>query len=322
MPAFGAYPIADAWPGGVGSEISSTYEGRHVTPLESDLIHPVHADGLVDSGDPVVIGAGATGDEIAVGVALTDAAAATDLIAVDTEGIWALDVVAVDDVGNSAVAGGEQLFINKTTAVVSKISNVATQLPFGYALGIVAGGATNFIAVKVHFDPPCIGGEERIYKTVTDGDFGFNLRTDLAGGASEGVGGYIEAHLTEAQTGGLYGFGSWINVDDTNLLDGSIITPFEGGIYVTSAEAAARVVFMAQGMYVGSGAIGAPASLHAWRLNVAQAAGNIDALIAAANPESCGYQNGVAGTGVVGSIPLADVVGFGVRWVDVHAAVA
>ena len=321
MPAFGAYPIADAWPGGVGSEVSSTGEGRIVSITESDLIHPVHADGFADHGDPVVIGVGATGDELAVGVVLgPSAAAATDLLAVDTEGIWCLDVVATDDAGNSAVAGGEQLFINKTTAVVSKIGNVATQLPFGYALGIVAGGATDFIAVKVHMDPPAIGGEERLFKTVTDGDFGFNLRTTLAGGASEGVGGYIEAHLTAAQTGGLYGFGSWINVDSAGLLNGSIITPLDVGIYCAGAEAAARVVFAGQAMYVG--APGAPASFHAWRLNVAQAAGAIDALIAAANPESVGYNDGTAGTGVVGTIPLADVVGFGVRHVDVHAAVA
>jgi len=54
-PAFGVYPIADAI--GPGEEISSTYEGRHVTVLESDLIHPTHADDLVDKADPVVFGA-------------------------------------------------------------------------------------------------------------------------------------------------------------------------------------------------------------------------------------------------------------------------
>ena len=48
----------------------------------------------------------------------------------------------------------------------------------------------------------------------------------------------------------------------------------------------------------------------------------IDALIAAANAGSIGYSAGVAGTGVVGSIPIADCVGHGVLWVDVHAAVA
>lgn len=321
MPAFGVYPIADAL--NPGDEISSTYEGRHVTVLESDLIHPVHATAFVDKGDPVVFGAGASGEEVGVGVALGGDAntVATDLIAVDTEGIWNLDVVAVNDAGNSAVIGGEQLYINTTTAVISKIRNAATQIRFGYALGILVAGVTEAIAVKVHFDPPDIGGQDRMYKTVTSGDFGLNLLTTLAGGASEGVGGYIEAHLTAALTGHTYGFGSWINVDDVGLLAaGHIITPFEGGIYASGAEATARIVFVGQGQYVGAG--GVPASIHAWRLNVAQAGGNITALIAAANPESVAYRAGTAGTGVVGTIPLADVVGTGVVYVDVHAAVA
>ncbi len=64
-----------------GQEISSTYEGRHLTAEESVLIHPYHADGFVDKGDPVLVG-----DSI-VGVALNSAAAATDMIAFDTEGI-------------------------------------------------------------------------------------------------------------------------------------------------------------------------------------------------------------------------------------------
>lgn len=318
MPAFGVYAIADAL--NPGDEISSTYEGRHVTVLESDLIHPVHADGIVNKGDPVVFGAGASGEEVAVGVALGGDAdtVAGDLVAVDTEGIWVLDVVAVNDAGNSAVIGGEQLYINTTTAVISKTRNAATQIRFGYALGVLVAGVTEAIAVKVHFDQPDIGGQDRMYKTVTSGDFGLNLRTDLAGGASEGVGGYIEAHLTAAQTGGLYGFGSWINVDVAGLLDGSIITPLDVGIWCAGAEAAARVYFAGQAMFIGTSA----GTIHAWRLNISQAVGAIDALIAAANPESVGYNDGTAGTGVVGTAPLYDVVGFGVRHVDLHAAVA
>ncbi len=321
-PAVGVYPVADAK--AAGDEVSSTYEGRHVTLLESDLIHPVHAGGIVNKGDPVVFGAGATGQEVGVGVAFDgdDDTVAGDLIAIDTEGIWILDVVAVNDAGNQAVAAGEQLYISRTTAVISKIRNVALNVPFGYALGIVASGVTNTIAVKVHFDAPDIGGPDRMYKTVTSGSYGLNLRTTLAGGASEGVGGYIEAHLTAAQTGGLYGFGSWINIDTASLLNGSIITPLDVGIYTSGAEAAGRIVFAGQAMYVGAVGIGAPASIHAWRLNIAQAVGDIDALIAAANPETVGYNDGTSGTGVVGTAPLYDIVGFGVRHVDLHAAVA
>lgn len=146
MPSFGAYPIADAL--AAGTEISSTYEGRHLTFLASELTHP---GSVVTKGLPVVCGN-------IVGIAFQTEVAATDRIAVDTEGIWVVDVAAIDDSGNSPVAGGDLLYINKTTCVVSKISNVDTNIPFGYALGIIASGLTETIAVKVHFDPS--GGED------------------------------------------------------------------------------------------------------------------------------------------------------------------
>lgn len=152
MPAFGVYPIADAKD--AGDEISSTYEGRHITCLESEITHPTHTDGFVDKGDPVVIG-----NQI-VGIALKSAAAASDLIAVDTEGIWVVDVLAQNDAGDIAVAGGDLLYINVTTCVVSKISLAAGQIPFGYALGIIAASNTDTIAVKVHFDPVEAAGLE------------------------------------------------------------------------------------------------------------------------------------------------------------------
>lgn len=122
-----------------GEECSSTYEGRHITLEESYLTHPTHADGLVDHGDPVNIG------DI-VGVAFTSAAAAGDLIAIDTEGIWYLNVVASDDNGVSDVAVGDELYIN--TGVISKRSS---GIPFGKALGTLTGSAyAALVAVKVH----------------------------------------------------------------------------------------------------------------------------------------------------------------------------
>ncbi len=129
-----------------GDEISSTYEGRHFEMTESLLVHPTHADGFVDKGDPVQLGN-------LVGVAFTSAVAATDLIAVDTEGIWALSVVAVDALGNSAVARGDRIYINRTTGVLSKIANPATNILFGIALSTLSTGTTGLVAVKVHQDP-------------------------------------------------------------------------------------------------------------------------------------------------------------------------
>lgn len=137
----GVYPDADVMT--AGEEISSTYEGRHVTLLASEL---THAGAVVTKGLPVVFGTIA-------GIALKTEVAGTDLIAVDTEGIWVVDVVAANIDGNSAVVPGDRLFINTTTCVVSKTQYPASYIPFGYALGSIDAGNTNTIAVKVHQDP-------------------------------------------------------------------------------------------------------------------------------------------------------------------------
>ena len=298
-----------------GDEISSTYEGRHVTIEESLITHPTHADGFVDGGDPIVLsGTGVNGH--IVGVALSSAAAATDLIAIDTEGIFFLSVVGSDDAGNSAVDEGDIIYINTTTCVLSKIANWATQIPFGYSLGDVTTGTTAVCAVKVHW-APAIFNEIYNYNTVTSGAYSWQVRSTLAGGATEGLCGYVEGHLSAASTGHVYGFGSWINADAVSVFAaGHIITPFEGGIWTGTAQAAARVVFAGQHQAILNGA---PASLHAWRLNSTQ---TITALIAAANPGTIGYSAGTAGTGVVGTVPLFDAVGPGILYIDVHAAVA
>ena len=134
-----------------GDECSSTYEGRHLTLEESFLVHPTHTDAFVDKGDPVID----TGGQNIVGVALLSAAAATDLISLDTEGIWFLNATAVDDLGNSAIQLGDEIFISLAGAatMLSKIRNKNTHQHFGYALGDVATGTTAVVAIKVHWDP-------------------------------------------------------------------------------------------------------------------------------------------------------------------------
>jgi len=140
----GVYPAADALQ--IGDEISSTYEGRHITLYADNLSHS-NALAVVTKGYPVWFGN-------AVGIAFeTQIVGQNPLIAVDTEGIWVQDVQAADDMGNSAVIPGDTLYINTTTGLISKISNENTQIPFGYALGNVGGGNTDRIAVKVHYDP-------------------------------------------------------------------------------------------------------------------------------------------------------------------------
>ncbi len=304
MPAFGVYPIADARPIG---EVSSTYEGRHITVLASAC---KHAGAVVTKNEPVVIG------ERIVGIAFETEILGADLIAVDTEGIWIVDVWARDDAGNIAVAGGDELYVDTTdgSIVVSKITNIATQIPFGYALGIiVTPGNIERIAVKIHHDPT-VDSELAMFNTVITGGYGKSMRAELTG-ASEGLCDYQEGHITGVQTGHIYNHGSWINVDAGDYLDGSIITPYEGGIWSGTTQPLGRVVFAGQHMAI---LFDAPASLHAWRLNTTQ---TIDALIAAANAGSVGYAAAVGTTSnKVGDLPLADVVGHGIRWVRLYDA--
>lgn len=165
---------AGVYPGALdaGTEVSSTYEGRHLTVREDELIHPVHAlDTFVNKGDPVILcDAGEPGTYgIAVGVAFNDGAAVDDLIAIDTEGIWNLPIYAEDDDGDRAIEIGDQLYIRAGTltglatldglgnAEISKISNSVIQIPFGYALGSLGAGGKGVIAVKVHFDQKMVG---------------------------------------------------------------------------------------------------------------------------------------------------------------------
>ena len=254
MPSYGAYPVADAK--NPGDEISSTYEGRHLTLLESDLVHPTHADGFVDKGDPVV---SATGKPAIVGVAFKSAEAATDRIAIDTEGIWALDVVAQNDAGNVAVAGGDLIYINTTTAVLSKISNGATQVPFGYALGIITSGNTEAIAVKVHWNPSLINAK-RDYYTVTSGAYTYGRHSTaiFAGGQSTGLE-YHDQQVTGTQTGGIYGFGTWMELAAGYTSIAALTVAHEVGIYDAGATLTlARVVMrQIQGILASN-----PASLH------------------------------------------------------------
>ena len=126
-------------------EVSSTYEGRHLTFLANDITGQEHT--LVTKGHPVVIG------EHIVGVAFMTEVLGTDLIPIDTEGIWNLMVYPKDDLGAIDVVAGDELWINKSNAEISKIRNTVTHTRFGYALGGVTTGVGNeVIAVKVHWD--------------------------------------------------------------------------------------------------------------------------------------------------------------------------
>ena len=125
-----------------GQEVSSTLEGRHVSVLESNLVHPAHTDGFADKGDPVSFGIGWEG--AAVGTAMQSAQAATDIITVDTEGIWRHTVVAGWD-----VIVGQIIFITSAGVLVDWPPDEFAHI-FGYAMEPMSAG-TEVIAIKVHW---------------------------------------------------------------------------------------------------------------------------------------------------------------------------
>ena len=125
-----------------GDQVSSDQEGRHVNILEGDLVHPYHADGFVDKGDPVSFGIGWPG--LGVGIALKSAAADTDKIPVDTEGIWRCEIAAQWD-----MIVGALVFITSAGVLVDWPPDENSHI-FGYTLQPLLAG-TGTIAVKVHW---------------------------------------------------------------------------------------------------------------------------------------------------------------------------
>lgn len=179
--------------GTAGDEVSSTYEGRHLTFTESQLTHPDNTDGFVNKGDPVLCG------ENIVGVAFLSAAAATDLIPIDTEGIWQLSVVATNEDDNIAVAVGDEIFINKTTCILSKNPNKNTHQRFGYAMYPINAGVTDVIPVKVHWNPDdateLVGVAGAAFTTALANTFReYRYQCSATSGASQGI--YIRQYLT------------------------------------------------------------------------------------------------------------------------------
>ena len=125
-------PYAEA-----GEEVSSTFEGRHVSIQEVVLVHVDNGDGLVDKGQPVAFWEG-------VGIALKSATSTSENVPVDTEGIWRVSVVAA-----APIVIGQSLFI--TTAGVVTDDPTSAQAVFGYSMQAITAPATEVIAVKVHW---------------------------------------------------------------------------------------------------------------------------------------------------------------------------
>jgi hypothetical protein len=231
----GVYPDADV--GSIGDEISSTYEGRHVTLLASELSHS-NALAVVTKGYPVWWGN-------AVGVAFKTEVLGTDLIAVDTEGIWIQDVFAQNDAGPSAVVPGNALYINTTTGLISKITNEATQLPFGYALGSVDAGNTDTIAVKVHWDPLTPEVVAFAGAVSVGGTFNVAGVTTLAGITIITAALYLGAGMTVT---GLAAFNSGIGVAGGINITGATIC---GGGLSVAGQTDLQIVYIHSELFAG-----------------------------------------------------------------------
>lgn len=145
-----------------GEELSSTFEGRYLNCLESELTHPYHSDGYVDKGDPVIIGN-------LVGIAMASASASTDMISIDTEGIWSLYVLGCKSDGTSdgiavAMTAGDEVFIKRVpgsdTYILSGQQDPYAFAPFGKLVGSVSASTTvpTLVGVKVHNGPCPLNG--------------------------------------------------------------------------------------------------------------------------------------------------------------------
>lgn len=306
----GVYPAADV--SAIGDQISSTYEGRHITLYADNLEHG-NVLTVVTKGYPVWWG------DTGVGIAFkTQAAGTNPLIAVDTEGIWVQDVYAFDAIANNNVVPGDQLFINETTGVISKNNDTAVGRAFGYAFGTIAGGNTERIAVKIHFDPSR-EATARLYHTVTTGAYGKHHTTILAAGQSEGME-YFDQRISGQQTGSIYGLSTWMELAAAFIASANLLVAHDIGIYQVPGAtiALSRVVLQQlQGILTA-----APASLHIWRVNIAAAGGAVTAVMAAANPTSVGFVADLvdnAGANKLGNVPLFDIVGVGVCYVEVFS---
>lgn len=106
------------------------------------------AAGAVASGAPVALGQ-------IVGIATIAAAAANDVITVETEGVFSVTANGVDGVGNSAIANGDKLFFVSADAI--KISKKATGIEAGIAYDdtkqpgatIIAAGASGTVNIRL-----------------------------------------------------------------------------------------------------------------------------------------------------------------------------
>ena len=202
---------------------------------------------------------------------------------------------------------------------ISKISNQATNILFGYALGDVAAGGSGAIAVKVHFDPS-IDNAKRTFYTVTSGayTYGKHHTSIFAGGESTGLE-YFNQQIDGQQTGGIYGFGSWVEPQAGFIGSAHLLVAADFGFYAhDTANPSLSTVYGFQ--YMSDWKI-APAHMGVIRVNINQGrvANPMEYIWAFANPESCGFIAAVTESDPpVGYVPWANIVGYGTLYIRLY----
>jgi len=195
-----------------GTQVSSTYEGRHIEVEEQDMVHGGAA--LVTKGTPVLFNDLTWDAMVGVGVALNTALAVTDFITVDTEGIWNLSVISSSDItgaiANDDIVFGDQIFIDITTGLLSKIRNANTNRPFGYSVNtttVAGAGTASVLPVKVHWDPwalsvamPLCGVAGAPFVNDTVNTTFRQFRYDYGAASGAGQGNYTRLYMTGAGT--------------------------------------------------------------------------------------------------------------------------
>ena len=316
-----------------GSQVSSTYEGRHLTVREDELTHPYHSDGFVDKGEPVVLhdaGVPATYGR-AVGVAFLDGAAAADEIPIDTEGIFNLTVYAEDDNGNRAVEIGDALYIRAGNlpgaadadgtgdGELSKISEQTTQVLFGYALGSIVSGGSGVIAVKVHWGVADIITAHDLLELEAN-ERGSRQRGTIATPAMTDGYGVWESELTVTglATGDIAERSDWINLTGDATIP-SYMFIHTDGVYDGGATLTGALIAWAK--YTCMLASN-PVWCSLWELNFDGANSEIDAIFNVNDPVlALGYATGSVSS-VIGSIPFfSQAGGAGIRgWIAIYGA--
>lgn len=330
---FGNY-IAE---GTAGDQVSSTYEGRHVTVTAAELLTSA-GSGVATKGLPCVFGLTALQG---VGVCL-NTGTLTDLIAIDTEGIWDLLVSADDEQGTSAVTGGDPLYIDNTSGIISKLKNAPTQIPFGYALGIITAGADVVIPVKVHWGPQCnwlLDQEILFFGDDRDVSIEWN-ETFLAiavAAVSKAVG--LEMAISAAALADGYGFfetnanvagaatafvaarSDWLNLaaDFVVMAGGGLITPHTDGIYEVANATLTGATIALCGKFTDQMVSSDFGMFNLWNLNLTQ---TLTALFEVNNPALMGYIVGTDVANVCGSIPFFHTGGGAIRYIRLYSDAA